>query len=61
MLLMLKVATLTKSLSVTALSGCPKMNKRVRCSGPHYFQIAAELSTNRSKPPRDSDQIQQAL
>jgi hypothetical protein len=34
MLLMLKVATLTKSLSVPVLSGClPTRNKRVRCSG----------------------------
>jgi hypothetical protein len=36
MLLMLKVATFTKPLSALVLSGVPKTNKRVRCSGPHY-------------------------
>jgi hypothetical protein len=37
MLLMLKVATLTESLSVPVLLGAPKRSNRVRCSGSHYF------------------------
>jgi hypothetical protein len=34
---MLKVATLTESLSVPVLLGAPKRSNRVRCSGSHYF------------------------
>jgi hypothetical protein len=38
MLLMLKVAALTKALSVLAPLGAPpKKSNRIRCSGWHYF------------------------
>ncbi len=37
MLLMLKVATFTKTPSVPVLSGCPKSNNRARSSGSNHF------------------------
>src|SRR5882672_7452208 len=54
MLLMLKVATFTKTLSVLCFLGVPKRNKRVCCSGSHYFTGAKN-----EKPNQNSSLVQQ--
>src|SRR5689334_18524054 len=50
MLLMLNVATLTKSLPVSVLSGCPQKEQRVRCSDSDYFTGERNEQT-RTKTP----------
>ena len=49
MLLMLKVATLTKSLSVFVLLGAPTRNKRIDCSGRALLYRRKEITKTETK------------